>query len=172
MELLLSWMRADPRFTGDQETYQPHAFIRPPRNELSPPPPFREDEDVIVDFGEDESELVVEEDDDAVDPDEDDSFGNTQEEEEGEQPGGPEEPGRSEEVTAEGPSAAPDDASDTSSNDYDPDIDPKRWARRLNELAGIDEMNERELDSYKWGPPAFHNSESLVLLAAASANPS
>ena len=42
--------------------------------------------------------------------------------------------------------------SDTSSAMFDPDMDPVGWARRLDELAGVLEVGEREVRSMKWGP--------------------
>ncbi|AAW43228.1 hypothetical protein CNBD0960 [Cryptococcus deneoformans B-3501A] len=46
-----------------------------------------------------------------------------------------------------------DDASDGSSDLYDPDADPEAFAKRLDELAGVLEMNEVEATALKWDPP-------------------
>lgn len=155
VEQLLGMMRADSRWERSPEYTGPPVYIRPPRNELSPPPPFREDEDLAFDFGETESQLGAEEEEeeeaDGADPGAaDDSLGHDEEDR-----GEAEEAAPAEEVTADLPSIVPDDVSDTSSHDYDPDRDRKRWQRRQDELNGTDEMNDKELDSYRWGPPAF-----------------
>lgn len=46
-----------------------------------------------------------------------------------------------------------DDASDGSSDLYDPDADPEAFAKRLDALAGVLEMNEVEATALKWDPP-------------------
>lgn len=50
-----------------------------------------------------------------------------------------------------------DDASDGSSDLYDPDADPEAFAKRLDELAGVLEMNEVEQTALKWDPPIGKN---------------
>lgn len=37
----------------------------------------------------------------------------------------------------------------------DPDEDPHAWETRLDELAGLEEMNEREARSLRWGPSIY-----------------
>lgn len=59
-----------------------------------------------------------------------------------------------------------DDASDGSSDLYDPDADPEAFAKRLDELAGVLEMNEVEQTALKWDPPIGKNHgrrESLCI---------
>nr|KIR86101.1 hypothetical protein I308_03634 [Cryptococcus tetragattii IND107] len=50
-----------------------------------------------------------------------------------------------------------DDASDGSSDLYDPDADPEAFSKRLDELAGVLEMNEVEQTALKWDPPIGKN---------------
>lgn len=45
-----------------------------------------------------------------------------------------------------------DGASETSSVMFDREADPEGWARRLDELAGVLEMGEKEAKALKWGP--------------------
>ncbi|OXG83751.1 hypothetical protein C349_02730 [Cryptococcus neoformans var. grubii Br795] len=52
-----------------------------------------------------------------------------------------------------------DNASDGSSDLYDPDADPEAFAKRLDELAGVLEMNEVEATALKWDPPIGKDHE-------------
>ena len=44
-------------------------------------------------------------------------------------------------------------SSETSSALFDPEADPQGWAKRLDELAGVLEMDEEESRAMRWGPP-------------------
>jgi hypothetical protein len=89
----------------------------------------------------DGSGITEEEEDDDEHGDEDNEEGEGEEDEEEE-----------EDEDDEGQDEDDDNASATSSQVYDRESDPEGYASRLDELAGVLEMGQVELNAIKWGP--------------------